>query len=380
LQPQLRLILIVTIGIALWPVYSRGVGTGTETASLFEPALALAWVAGAACAIGAAWQAKFHRLAALILTGGAGLVTCLTFVWFSAPDLALTQLLVEIVTAVLLLLGLRWLPRRIPFAWTWAGARAALPRRSCDLAIAIAAGAGLATLAYAVMTRPLPDTISRFFVELAYPEGGGTNVVNVILVDFRGFDTLGEITVLGAVAIAIYSLLRRFRPAVESMAPPPQQRVHPAADLADDLLVPGIIMRAMFAAISVVAMYLLLRGHNEPGGGFVAGLTFAVGLILQYMAGGTRWIEDRLDIRPVRLVGLGLLVATATGVGAWAFAHPFLTSHVAHMTFPIVGEIHLPSAFFFDIGVFLLVVGATALILIALGHQSVRAHRRERER
>jgi multicomponent K+:H+ antiporter subunit A len=230
------------------------------------------------------------------------------------------------------------------------------------------------------MTRPLPDTISRFFVERAYPEGGGTNVVNVILVDFRGFDTLGEITVLGVVGIAIYALLRRFRPAVESMAPPPQQRVHRAANLADDLLVPGIIMRAMFAAISVVAMYLLLRGHNEPGGGFVAGLTFAVGLILQYMAGGTRWIEDRLDIRPVRLVGLGLLVATATGLGAWAFAHPFLTSHVAHMTLPIAGEIHLPSAFFFDIGVFLLVVGATALNLIALGHQSVRAHRRERER
>ncbi len=106
LQPQLRWILVITIGVALWPVYSRGLGTVTATASLLEPALALAWGVGAACAIGAAWQAKFHRLAALILTGGAGLVTCLTFVWFSAPDLALTQLLVEIVTAVLLLLGL----------------------------------------------------------------------------------------------------------------------------------------------------------------------------------------------------------------------------------------------------------------------------------
>jgi multicomponent K+:H+ antiporter subunit A len=202
----------------------------------------------------------------------------------------------------------------------------------------------------------------------------------VILVDFRGFDTLGEITVLGAVAIGIYALLRRFRPAEESIAPPPQQSRHRAAHLADDLLVPGVIMRAMFAVIGVVAIYLLLRGHNQPGGGFVAGLTFAVGLILQYMAGGTRWIEDRLDIRPMQSVGLGLLLAAATGAGAWVFAHPFLTSHVAHMTLPIVGEVHLPSAFFFDIGVFLLVVGATTLILIALAHQSVRAHRRERER
>jgi multicomponent K+:H+ antiporter subunit A len=380
LQPQLRWIVVAAIGAASWPAWQRGLEAGTAASSPFEPALALAWGVGAACAIGAAWQAKFHRLAALVLAGGAGLVTCLTFVWFSAPDLALTQLLVEIVTAVLLLLGLRWMPKRVPFAWTWAAVRAALPRRSRDLAIALAAGGGLATLAYAVMTRPAPDTISRFFVENAYPEGGGTNVVNVILVDFRGFDTLGEITVLGAVAIAVYALLRRFRPAVESMAPPPQQRLQRAEGLADDLLVPGVIMRAMFAAITVLAIYLLVRGHNLPGGGFAAGLTFAIGIILQYMGGGTRWVEDRLDIRPVRSIGLGLLLAAATGAGAWIFAHPFLTSHVAHLTVPRIGEVHLPSAVFFDVGVFLLVIGATALILIALAHQSIRAHRRERSR
>jgi multicomponent K+:H+ antiporter subunit A len=138
-------------------------------------------------------------------------------------------------------------------------------------------------------------------------------------------------------------------------------------------------MRAMFAAIIVLAAYLLVRGHNLPGGGFVAGLTFAVAIILQYMAGGTRWVEDRLDIRPVGLIGAGLVLAAATGAGAWLFGHPFLTSHVAHATLPVLGEIHLPSAFFFDLGVFALVVGATALILIALAHQSVRAHRVERE-
>jgi multicomponent K+:H+ antiporter subunit A len=380
LQPQLRWIVALTIGVAVWPLYERGLDAGTMRSPRLDPALTFTWIVGAACAIGAAWQAKFHRLAALVLAGGAGLVTCLTFIWFSAPDLALTQLLVEIVTAVLLLLGLRWLPKRIPFRWTWAGARAALPRRSRDLLIALGAGSGLATLAYAVMTRPLPETISSFFVTRAYPDAGGTNVVNVILVDFRGFDTLGEITVLGAVAIAVYSLLRRFRPARESVAPPPQQHLHSARELADDLMVPGVIMRAMFAAITVLSLYLLVRGHNLPGGGFVAGLTFAVGLILQYMSGGTRWIEDRFDIRPIRLIGVGLVLAAATGAGALVFAHPFLTSHVAHFSLPLVGEIHLPSAFAFDLGVFSLVVGATALILIALAHQSVRAHRRERER
>ena len=129
LQPQLRWLVILAIAAALWPAYERGFAPGPASAAHIDYVFALVWAVGAACALGAAWQAKFHRLAALMLTGGAGLVTCITFVWFSAPDLALTQLLVEIVTTVLLLLGLRWLPKRVPLKWTWAGARAAAPRR-----------------------------------------------------------------------------------------------------------------------------------------------------------------------------------------------------------------------------------------------------------
>jgi multicomponent K+:H+ antiporter subunit A len=380
LQPQLRWVVAIVIAAALWPVYQRGLGAGRLGSARMDVVLAFVWIVGASCAVGAAYLAKFHRLAALILVGGAGLVTCITFVWFSAPDLALTQLLVEIVTTVLILLGLRWLPKRVPFTPTWTGALKALPRRLRDLVLAIAAGGGLASIAYAVMTRPLPDTISRYFVTHAYPEGGGTNVVNVILVDFRGFDTLGEITVLGAVGLAVYALLRRFRPARESMGSPSPQLLQSAPSAADDLAVPGLLMRAMFPAITVFAIYLLLRGHNMPGGGFVAGLTFAVAVILQYMGSGTRWIEARLDLEPVRLVGVGLLLAAATGIGSWIFAHPFLTSHTAHLTLPVLGELHLPTAFVFDLGVFSLVVGATALILIALAHQSLRGHRAARQR
>jgi multicomponent K+:H+ antiporter subunit A len=376
LQPQLRLIVVVAIVAAAWPLWQRGVPFA-GAASTLDPALAIAWIVGGASAIGAAWQAKFHRLAALVLASAAGLVTCITFAWFSAPDLALTQLAVEIVTAVLLLLGLRWLPKRVPFEWTLAGARAALPRRGRDLAIALAAGGGMAMVAYAVMSVPAGQTISGFFVTHALPQGGGTNVVNVILVDFRGFDTLGEITVLGAVAIAVYSLLRRFRPARESVEPLPQQRGRRDRASAGDLLLPGVIMRGMFAAIVVLATYLLLRGHDLPGGGFVAGITFAIAIIVQYMAAGTRFVEDHLRVRPVRLMGIGLVLAAATGAGAWLFAHPFLTSHVAHVDVPPLAGLHLPSAFLFDVGVFLLVIGATALILIALAHQSLRAHRRD---
>jgi multicomponent K+:H+ antiporter subunit A len=379
LQAQLRWIVVLPVAAAVWTAYALGVGFGPLPAAPFETALAIAWGVGCACALGAAWQAKFHRLAALILAGGAGLVTCLTFVWFSAPDLALTQLVVEVVTTILLLLGLRWLPKRKPYRWTLEGARAAFPRRVRDLTIAVSAGGGLAALAYAVMTRPLPETVSRFYVERAYSEGGGTNVVNVILVDFRGFDTLGEIAVLGAVATAAYSLLRRFRPAVESIAPPQQQQAQSAKDAADDMLVPAVWMRGMFAAIVVFSLYLLFRGHDLPGGGFAGGIVFAIGLILQYMAGGTRWIESRLELQPVLLMGLGIGLATITGAGAWLFGHAFLTSHVAHLTLPFIGELHLPSAFLFDIGVFLLVIGATTIMLIAIAHQSLRAHRIERE-
>ena len=372
LQPQLGLLLLFALAAGLWPVWERGLQFGALLLTAVDPAFLLVWILGTACALGAAWQARFHRLVALMLAGGAGLAVCITFVWLSAPDLALTQLLVEIVTTILLLLGLRWLPQRLPVR----PSPAALQRRSRDLAVAIAAGCGLGLIAYAVMTRPLPDgTVSRYFLENAWPRGGGTNVVNVIIVDFRGFDTLGEISVLCVVAITVYSLLRRFRPAPESTAPLAQRAGQTPLTRREDLAVPAFIMRWMFPAIGVLALYLLLRGHNLPGGGFTAGITMAIGVILQYMAGGTRWAEARLPIRPLTWMMAGLLLAVGTGVGSWLFGYPFLTSHLIHLQVPILGELHLPSAFFFDLGVFFLVVGAAALLLIALGHQSTRAYR-----
>ena len=379
LQPQLRWLVAITLVAAALPLARDGFSAGPAA---FAPSasaglLALVWAIGGACALAAAVQAKFHRLAAVILAGGAGLAVCISFVWFSAPDLALTQLLVEIVTTVLLLIGLRWLPPRQPDAATAAGA-AAWGRRALDVVLAAGVGGGLALLAWGAMTRPLASGVGRFFVEHAYAEGGGTNVVNVILVDFRGFDTLGEITVLAVAGVAVYSLLRRFRPAPDSAQPPAQQRGHSDADAAADLQVPGVIMRLMFPVAVMLALYLLLRGHNLPGGGFVAGLTLAIAFIVQYMAGGARWLEARMTVQPVRWMAIGLLLAAATGAGAWWFGHPFLSSHVLHLQLPLLGLVHLPSAFVFDLGVFALVLGATLLMLIALAHQSLRGDRRLR--
>ena len=390
LQWQMLWLVCAALVAGTLPLWARGLPIGDRVQLPLSPAFALLWLLGAVCAVAAAWQAKYHRLAALTLLGGSGLCVCLTFLWFSAPDLALTQIVVEVVTTILILLGLRWLPRRdeslrVP---TLAEERRTQLRRYRDMALTLAAGGGMALLSFAMMSRPFPDSTSTFFLERALTEGGGTNVVNVMLVDFRGFDTFGEIVVLGIVALTVYALLRRFRPAREVMDLPPQQRALPAdvdTDLANPrqtadtavgyLMVPAVLVRLMLPFATLVAVYLFMRGHNEPGGGFVAGLVFSVALLLQYIVSGTSWVEAHLPLYPRRWIGVGLLAALATGLGALAWGYPFLTSHTAHFSLPVVGEIHVASALFFDIGVFTLVVGSTMLILTGIAHQSVRSHR-----
>lgn len=390
LQWQMLWLVSIAMVSGVLPLWMRGLELGGRPPLPLSPAFALLWMMGCLCALGAAWKAKYHRMASLIMLGGAGLCVVLTFLWFSAPDLALTQLVVEVVTTILILLGLRWLPKRdkhllIPALSTELLARS---RRLRDLVLALLAGTGMAWLAFAMMSRPFSQSTSTFFLERALPEGGGTNVVNVMLVDFRGFDTFGEIVVLGIVALTVYALLRRFRPARETMDLPEQQRFLPG-DLQTDLLnprnasdtavgylmVPAVLVRLLLPFATLVAVYIFLRGHNEPGGGFVAGLVFSVALLVQYIISGTQWVEAHMPLFPRRWIAVGLLFAIGTGMGSIYAGYPFLTSHTFHFTLPLVGPIHLASATFFDIGVFALVVGATLLILTAIAHQSVRGHR-----
>jgi multicomponent K+:H+ antiporter subunit A len=390
LQPQLRLLVCVALLAGVAPLYEWGLAPAIATRTGVDPVFVLVWAVGGACAFGAAYLAKFHRLAALIMLGGAGLVTCISLVWLSAPDLALTQLVVETVTTVLLLLGLRWLPKRVeqPGDDRASGLRWYRVR---DLIIAGAAGSGLAALAYTVMTRPAPDSISRYFVENAYVQGGGTNIVNVILVDFRGFDTFGEITVLGVVALTVYALLRRFRPAPDSIPIPEQQRIqhayeeaHPDLQRGDTvqsaMAIPALLMALLFPVIGVIAIFFHHPPHHHPPRAIHAGIIMATAFIVQYMARGTAWVEAHLRVLPLRWMGVGLLLAAGTGAGAWLFARPFLTSFFAYVDIPLIGPVPLASAFLFDVGVFALVVGATVLMLIALAHQSLRSHRIPRAR
>ncbi|AQY67170.1 monovalent cation/H+ antiporter subunit A [Pseudomonas veronii] len=389
LQTQLFLLVLVAVIGGLIPMLNSGLSWGDRPKIPGSIVFVTLWLLAIACALGAAWQAKYHRLAALTMVSVCGMMTCITFVWFSAPDLALTQLVVEVVTTVLILLGLRWLPRRIeevsPLPSTLRKARI---RRLRDFLLSTVVGGGMALLSYAMLTRQTPNDISSFYLSRALPEGGGSNVVNVMLVDFRGFDTLGEITVLGAVALTVYALLRRFRPSKESMQLPAQQR-QLAPDVATDLInprqasdtalgymmVPAVLVRLLLPIALVVSFYLFMRGHNQPGGGFVAGLVMSVAFILQYMVAGTQWVEAQMSLRPMRWMGFGLFSATLTGLGALFAGYPFLTTHTWHLSLPVLGDIHIASALFFDVGVYAMVVGSTLLMLTALGHQSVRAHK-----
>jgi len=298
-----------------------------------------------------------RRLIALITMGVIGLIVSLAFVKFSAPDLALTQLSVEVVTVVLLLLALFFLPQQAPVEST----RLRIGR---DALLALGAGAGATLLTLAVLTRPL-DTIAGFFLEQALPGGGGANVVNVILVDFRGFDTLGEITVLALAALGIVALLHGLKlpmPCADAEGRRWSPDAHPP--------LMATLTRLLLPLTLMVAVFILLRGHNLPGGGFIAGLITAVALIVQYLANGIAWTSARLRLDMHRVIGAGLAIATGTGLVAMGLGYPFLTSTFTHLHWPVVGEFEVASAMAFDFGVFLVVVGATMLILVQLGRLS----------
>lgn len=295
-----------------------------------------------------------QRLVSLILMGAVGLGVALIFVKFSAPDLALTQLSVEVVTIVLMLLALYFLPQYSPD-------ESGKLLRSRDALIATAAGGGVSVLVWAILTRPY-QSIADYFLINSVPGGGGTNVVNVILVDFRGYDTLGEITVLALAGLGIYAMLDHLKLSgseQDSQGRPWDQDLHP--------VIMASFARLLLPLALMVSIYILLRGHNLPGGGFIAGLITAVALVMQYLTNGVSWTQTRLSVNMHTVIGLGLFIATLSGIASWIFGYPFLTSTFSHLHWPLIGEFELASAMVFDLGVYLVVVGATLLILVYLG-------------
>ena len=365
LQRQVALVLGLAAGLALvavWPVVGgpAGTWTGPRPGLPATPLALVLWCMTAAACV-ALLALHRHRLVAVLLVGVVGLVTSLTFLGLSAPDLALTQLSVEVVSTVMLLMGLALLP-------AWSPVESSSARRWRDGALAIGCGTGVAALAWWFLTRD-HNSLSWYFLEQSLPKGGGTNVVNVILVDFRGYDTLGEITVLGIAAVGVLALMDGFR--VRRSAVDPQGRLWTFA--ASPLLL-RVAASAVLPLALVVSVYLFMRGHNEPGGGFIAGLVTAVALVLQFMSMGQAPVEAVLRARGgqrmVRWIAMGLGVALATGLGAWWWGRPLLTSAFGHPVVPVLGELPLATAALFDLGVYLTVVGSTLLALSVLGSVS----------
>ena len=349
------------VAVAAWPMVRGETALTGERSLLPATPLALVlWLLLAATCV-ALVLGHHQRLRAVVLVGVVGLVTSLTFLGFSAPDLALTQLSVEVVSTVLLLMGLALLPQTTP-------RESSAARRGRDAALALAGGAGLAWLSWLVMTRD-HDSIAWYFLEKSLPLGGGTNAVNVILVDFRGYDTFGEITVLGIAAVGVLALLqglRTRRPAADPQGQAWSFREHP--------LLLRRAARLVLPLALVVSVYIFWRGHNLPGGGFIAGLVTAVALVLQYMALGQQQADNLLHAaggrRYTRWIGTGLAIALATGLGAVVLGHPFLTSAHASPEVAVLGVLPLATAALFDLGVYITVVGATLLTLSVLGAAS----------
>lgn len=362
LQRYIAALLCAVLVLGVTGFFSSSYDGGNRPLLAAGPALVVPWLLLTGCTIAAVILHR-QRFVSLMIIGVNGLIVSLGFVYLSAPDLALTQISVEVVTVILMLLALYFLPKQTPRA------PSILPRLRGVL-LALSCGIGVGALSWAVMTRDF-TTLSGYYLAQAKPGGGGSNVVNVILVDFRGFDTFGEIIVLGIAALAIVALLDgalrgRIAPSLANWQPdePTSADNHP--------LIMVVATRLMLPMALMVAAYIFLRGHNMPGGGFIAGLVAAIALIMQYMASGFGWATRQVKFDYHAMIGCGVLIAAATGIAAMVMGFPFLTSTFGYFQLPLIGEVELASAMVFDTGVFLTVVGAVMLALAALSRMGHR--------
>ncbi|SLN26881.1 monovalent cation/H+ antiporter subunit A [Pseudooctadecabacter jejudonensis] len=364
-----RYAMIATIAILAAGYHAWTTGTVGEAVRAVQPigwVEVAGWVMLAAATVGLA-SLHHNRLLALILIGIVGLMVSVGFVYLSAPDLAMTQITVEVVTIILLLLALNFLPNVTP-------EESPLWKRIRDVSVAAVGGLAAMALSYHYLLRDaVVAPISEFHLANSYKGGGGTNVVNVILVDFRGFDTYAEIIVLGIAALLIYALTETLlsgpvRARLLNRVPdkPLSGTQHP--------MMMVVLTRVMMPVVLMVGFYIFLRGHNEPGGGFIAGLVVSIGVVMQYMASGFAWAEDRQRFPYHGIIGAGVLIAGLTGIGSWFVGKPFMTTDFTYVRIPPFQEFELATALLFDLGVFLAVLGAVMLSLESFSRLARRAH------
>ncbi|WP_091046790.1 Na+/H+ antiporter subunit A [Glycomyces sambucus] len=335
----------------------------------FDTPLQLASGAIIVAAAIAAATAK-RRLTAMVLTGVSGYGVATLFIFHGAPDLALTQFLVETVTIVMFVLVLRRLPAGF-------SERPVKRVRRFRVAIGIAAGTVVAGMAYAAVSGRTAAPVSDLFPDLAVSYGGGHNIVNVILVDIRAWDTMGEIAVLLVAATGVASLIfgrdRLMHRRGGSRPAPPKTGEHvkwlarPESDGSHQAIILQVVTRLLFHTIVLFSIYLLFTGHNHPGGGFAGGLVAGIALAIRYLAGGRAELNAAAPVDAGKLLGTGLLVSVGTGAASMVLGGKVLQSAVLDFELPLVGHVHFVTSTFFDIGVYLVVVGLVLDILRSLG-------------
>jgi multicomponent Na+:H+ antiporter subunit A len=301
-----------------------------------------------------------QRFTAAVFLGATGYAMAALFVAYGAPDLALTQVTVETLATVVFVLVLRRLPGQFERQST-------SRRRVVRAAIAAFVGAVVFVFAIAASRDPLPASVSEQMVERSVPDGHGRNVVNVILVDFRGLDTLGEITVLAAAAIGAAALAR-----VGLRA---KQERGEDTEIADSSPVPRVVfidvmVQVMFFAVLVMSVWLLFAGHNAPGGGFVGGLLAGSAITLRYIAGGISEVRAETRFRPWTVLGAGLVIAAATAAAPLLTGGSLLEVASQSLTVPLIGTVKLSSALLFDTGVYIAVVGVVLMAYEAFGEDA----------
>ncbi|WP_309064998.1 Na+/H+ antiporter subunit A [Microbacterium sp.] len=357
----------------------------------------------AAAAVVAVRARKRYTGAVLVSVTGLGMVVL--FATGGAPDLALTQILVETVTLVTFALVLRRLPARL-------GEHNASVGRAPRAVLAIAVGVSMAFVAIVATQARVAEPISVNFPEMAYELGHGRNVVNVALVDLRGWDTMGELSVLVLAATGVASLVfvthradllsatrtlpktrrrRSGRPLVETTDgvrfQTAENRDAPRAWLVGGQQVKAenrsilleVIVRILFHTIIVVSIYLLFAGHNSPGGGFAGGLVAGMALVMRYIAGGRWELGAAAPADAGRLLGGGLILAAGSAVVPLFFGMAPLQSTVWQAEVPVLGHLELVSSTIFDAGVYLVVIGLVLDVLRSLGAEVDRQAQARRQ-
>ena len=344
------------------------------------------------------------RYTGVVLVSVTGLGMVLLFATSGAPDLAVTQVLVETVTLVAFALVLRRLPSRLGEhnASVWPVARGVL---------GAAVGVTMAFVAIVATSARVEEPISDAFPELAYELGHGRNVVNVALVDLRGWDTMGELSVLILAATGVASLVfvthradtisrfsslpsgatRSRRPLVET-SDGLQQRANESGSGRMAWLVGGqrvrpenrsiileVIVRILFHTIIIVSLYLLFAGHNLPGGGFAGGLVAGMALVMRYVAGGRYELGAAAPTDAGRLLGAGMTIAVACAIVPLFFGAPPLTSTFFEAELPIIGHVEFVTSTLFDVGVYLVVIGLVFDVLRSLGAEVDRQAQEARQ-